>query len=65
MRFINLFLQVWSIIVGGLIIFIDGNGWCIACRGTLLTVAGVILLALGVISIVAGMGGARAPSAGG
>jgi len=62
---INIVLAVWSIIVGGLIIFIDGRGWCIACNGTILTVAGVILVALGAIALVAGRGRAATPSAGG
>lgn len=66
MRFINIALAVWSIIVGGLIIFIDGIGGCVVCRGTISIAAAVILVALGAISIVAGMGGRSAPpSAGG
>jgi hypothetical protein len=65
MRFINIVLAVWSIIVGGLIIFIDGIGGCVNCRGTLSVGAAVILVALAAISIVAGMGGRSAPSAGG
>jgi len=60
MKPINLVLAVWSIIIGGLIIFIDGNGWCIACRGTFMTVLGIISLLLGAVAIATGMG--KAPS---
>ena len=50
---IHLLLAVWSIIIGGLIIFINGRGWCIACNGSIFTGAGVVSIALGVINVVA------------
>ncbi|HEY0458319.1 MAG TPA: hypothetical protein VGC97_04145 [Pyrinomonadaceae bacterium] len=49
---LQLVYAVWFIIVGGIIIFIDGRGWCIACRDTLLTVVGVISLILGVVGLI-------------
>lgn len=50
----NIVAAVWCIIIGGLIIFIDGRGWCIACNGTIFTVLGVISILVGVIALVAG-----------
>ncbi len=47
--------SVWHIIVAGIIIFINGNGWCIACRDTLLTGLGVISIIIGIIGIVSGL----------
>lgn len=56
---IHLVLAVWSIIIGGYIIFINGKGWCIACGSG-------VLMGLGVVSIVLGLAGLfiglRAPS---
>jgi len=50
---------VWHIIVGGLIIFIDGRGWCIACRDTILTVGGVVSLIVGVVGLIVGLRGSN------
>ena len=47
---IHLVLAVWSIIIGGYIIFINGKVWCIACGSG-------ALIGLGVISIVLGLAG--------
>ena len=47
---IHLLLAVWSIIIGGYIIFINGKGWCIACGNG-------VLMGLGVVSIVLGLAG--------
>ena len=47
--------SVWHIIIGGWIIFIDGDRWCIACRGTVISLMGVISILLGVIGIVGGL----------
>jgi hypothetical protein len=52
-RGIHLVLAVWSIIVGGYIIFINGDRWCIACGSNILTGLGVVSIALGVINGVA------------
>jgi|RhiMethySRZTD1v2_1073278.scaffolds.fasta_scaffold697580_2 hypothetical protein len=44
---------VWHIIVGGWIIFWNGHGWCIACRGEAgLTFVGVVSLVLGLIGLI-------------
>jgi hypothetical protein len=56
----RIFLEVWFIIVGGIIIFFDGRGWCIACRDGILTGIGVICLILGAIGIINQL---RGPSA--
>ena len=50
---------VWHIIVGGMIIFIDGRGWCIACRETILTVGGIVSLIVGIVGIVVAMRGSN------
>jgi|GEM_PF-1745923 hypothetical protein len=50
---IHLVLAVWSIIVGGYIIFINGKGWCIACGSGVLIGLGAISILLGVINGVA------------
>ncbi|MGC2237662.1 MAG: hypothetical protein WA584_15980 [Pyrinomonadaceae bacterium] len=52
----NIVAAIWCIIIGGLIIFIDGRGWCIACNGNIFTALGVISILIGVIAIVAGRG---------
>ena len=52
---IHLVLAVWSIIVGGYIIFINGDKWCIACGGAILTGLGVVSIVLGVIGLATGL----------
>lgn len=50
-------LAVWSIIIGGFIIFINGDRWCIACGSRLLTGLGVVSVVLGLVGIVTGLRG--------
>jgi hypothetical protein len=47
-------LAVWCIIIGGIIIFIDGTHWCIACNGILFNVLAVISIVLGVAGLATG-----------
>lgn len=47
----NIVLAMWFIIVGGIIIFINGDRGCIACNGILLNVVGVINILIGVAGI--------------
>ena len=46
---------VWFIIVGGIIIFINGDRGCLACNGILLTTVGVINVLIGVIGLASGL----------
>jgi hypothetical protein len=57
---ITLVLAVWHIIIGGYIIFINGDRWCIACGNTILTGMAVVSVVLGLIGIVVGLKGAPA-----
>ena len=57
---IHLVLAVWSIIVGGYIIFINGDRWCIACGGSILMGLGVVSIVLGVIGLATGLKGPAA-----
>ena len=59
-RGIHLVLAVWSIIVGGYIIFINGDRWCIACGSSILTGLGVVSVVLGVVGLGTGL---RSPAA--
>ncbi|HEV7645850.1 MAG TPA: S8 family peptidase [Pyrinomonadaceae bacterium] len=52
------FLWVWFIIIGGLIIFINGKWWCIKCGSTIFDPAAPVINVLGVILIAAGVIGA-------
>ena len=52
----NLVLSIWSIIIGGWIIFIDGDGWCIACNGTIGTILGIVSIVLGLAVLFNSMG---------
>ena len=47
-------LAVWSIIIGGIIFFIDGTHWCIACNGILFNALAVVSVVLGLAGFVAG-----------
>jgi hypothetical protein len=49
---LHIVLAVWFIIVGGIIIFIDGDRGCIACNGMISTVVGVINILIGAIGII-------------
>jgi hypothetical protein len=57
---ITLVLAVWHIIIGGWIIFINGDRWCIACGNTILTGLAVVSIVLGVVGLVIGLKGAPA-----
>jgi len=48
----HIVIAIWFIIVGGIIIFIDGDRGCIACNGMIATVIGAITILLGVIGLV-------------
>jgi len=52
----HIVIAVWFIIVGGWIIFIDGDRWCIACGGIITTVIGAVTLLLGVLGIIGKLG---------
>ena len=52
---ITLVLAVWHIIIGGWIIFINGDRWCIACGNKILTGLAVISIVLGVVGLVVGL----------
>ena len=47
----HIVIAVWFIIVGGIIIFIDGDRGCIACNGLIATIIGAITILLGVIGL--------------
>jgi hypothetical protein len=53
---LNIVASIWCIIIGGLIIFIDGRGWCIACNGTLFTVVAVISILVGIGALATSRG---------
>jgi hypothetical protein len=48
---LHIVLAMWFIIVGGVIIFINGDRGCIACNGILLNVVGAITLLIGLIGV--------------
>ena len=52
---------VMFIIIGGLLIFIDGKVVCIACNATIFTIIGVISLIFGVLGAIGNLGGAATP----
>jgi|GEM_PF-742099 len=46
---------IWHIIVGGWIIFSNGERWCLACREVGLTLIGMISIALGLVGLISGL----------
>jgi hypothetical protein len=57
---IHLVLAVWSIIIGGYIIFINGDRWCIACGSSIMTGLGVVSVVLGLVGLATGLKGSAA-----
>jgi hypothetical protein len=60
---IHLVLAVWSIIVGGYIIFINGKGWCIRCGSGVLIGLGVISIGMGLAGLYSAMKAPRSVGA--
>jgi len=48
---IHLVLAVWSIVIGGYIIFINGDRRCIACGSSIMTGLGVVSVVLGLVGL--------------
>jgi hypothetical protein len=48
---LHIVLAIWFIIVGGIIIFINGDRGCINCNGIVNTIAGIISILIGIVGI--------------
>jgi hypothetical protein len=48
---LHIVLAIWFIIVGGIIIFINGDRGCINCNGIINTIAGIISIVIGIVGI--------------